>query len=70
MLSNILTIIVAICSVIPAIVSAVQNGHIKEGAYDEVIDALSKQFQARVDAANAAAKETVNENIDPYNRTR
>ena len=70
MLSSILTIIAAIASILPQIITAVQTGQIKSGAEDEVLAALSAKFNARIQAANEAAKETTDEDTDDNNRSR
>ena len=70
MLANIMTIIAAVAAILPKIIEAVQSGQIKSGAEDEVLAALMQQMAARIDAANAADKETTDEATDPYNRAR
>lgn len=69
MFTSILTIIAALASILPQIITAVQNGQIKTGAEDEVLAALSAKFTARIQAANDAAKETTDETTDPNNRS-
>lgn len=62
-------VIVALASLVPAVVNAVRDGKVIDGAQDEVLAALSTAWDARISAANAA-KPAENEDVDPFNRTR
>lgn len=70
MLSQIWLVIQALMAIIPSIVQAVQEGKIKTATLDEVQLALAVRQSTRVAAAEAAAKEIPDENIDPNNRSR
>lgn len=64
-------VIKTLLTIAPVIISMVRDGQIKEGAYDEVIGALTDRLNKRFDAAKEAGeKEPVDEENDPNNRAR
>jgi hypothetical protein len=63
-------VIKALLVILPVIVQLVQSGRIKTAAYDELMSAFNVLFDARIKAAQKAAKETTNEATDPNNRSR
>lgn len=54
--------------ILPIVIQWVQSGKIKTAAYEELAEAFSARFEARIKRAQDAAKETTNEATDPNNR--
>jgi hypothetical protein len=68
---NVWLIIKTVITLVTLALQMIRENKIKTGAYDEVLHAITKQFEVRRKAAEAAAQETpVDESLDPYNRTR
>lgn len=57
-------------TLIPFIADLVSKDKIREAGQKEVLQALYKNLDAQFAAAEAAAKEPVDESTDPHNRSR
>lgn len=65
------TVFKAMLVLLPMVISMVRDGKVKTGAYDEIVNAMSADWDARVKAAeDAAAKDLPDEQNDENNRSR
>jgi len=69
--ANLLVVIKALFVVWPMLILAAREGRLKTGAYDEVINAIQADWDARIKAAQSVTeKDFPDENDDPNNRSR
>lgn len=64
-------IIKALAVILPAIINAIRDGRIRTAAQDEVLTALTRKIEDRLNAAKAVKQENLpDESLDPNNRSR